>query len=99
VVTASVDQINFFRPVQSDLNCRFSAYATYAGSSSVEVQVNVQQKRGDEEQLNCTATFMMVARNKTRGGKYSVPPMDLTYESEISKMRYQFGVDRQRRRK
>lgn len=81
VVTASVDQIHFFKPIQADLNCRFSAYATYAGSSSVEVQVNVQQKRGEEEHLNCTATFLMVARDKQKGGKYNVPKMDLSEES------------------
>lgn len=98
-MTASVDHINFFRPILSDLNCTFSAYATYAGSSSIEVQVNVQQKKGTEELLNCTATFLMVARDKQRGGKHNVPPMDLSKESEICKMRYQFGVDRQRIRK
>lgn len=99
VVTASVDHINFFRPIQSDLNCTFSAYATYAGSSSVEVQVNVQQKKASEEYLNCTATFLMVARDKKTSTKYKVPSMDLSNEGEIPKMRYQFGVDRQLKRK
>jgi acyl-CoA hydrolase len=35
IVTASVDHINYFRPLQIDMDCTFSAYATYAGSSSV----------------------------------------------------------------
>jgi acyl-coenzyme A thioesterase 9 len=80
VVTASVDHINFFRPVVVDRDCMFSAYATYAGTSSVEVQVNVLQRRGNEEVLSCTATFSMVARDKTLKAKHKVPPMQLKDE-------------------
>lgn len=79
VVTASVDHINFFKPVRVDLNCKFSAYATYVGTSSIEVQVNVEQTNEDTVDhpnfLNCTATFVMVALNDK--SKYTVPTMNL----------------------
>lgn len=65
IVTASVDHINFFKPVRVDQNCTFSAYATYVGKTSIEVQVNVEQTNEVEKDhpnfLNCTATFVMVA--------------------------------------
>ena len=38
-VTASIDEIDFFHPINADDNCTFSGYVSYAGRSSMEVQI------------------------------------------------------------
>lgn len=42
-VTASIDEIDFFHPISADINCSFSGYVTYVGTSSMEVQIAVTQ--------------------------------------------------------
>lgn len=42
-VTAAVDEIDFFHPINANLDCIFSGYVTYVGSSSMEVQIAVTQ--------------------------------------------------------
>ena len=43
-VTASIDEIDFFHPIEADVDCVFSGYVTYVGKSSMEVQIDVLQK-------------------------------------------------------
>lgn len=42
-MTAAIDEIDFFHPILADVNCAFSGYVSYVGSSSMEVQLAVTQ--------------------------------------------------------
>jgi acyl-CoA hydrolase len=42
-VTASVDNINFFSPIEADKDIIISGYPTYSGNSSIEIQIDVLQ--------------------------------------------------------
>lgn len=43
-VTASIDEIDFFHPIEATIDCSFSGYVSYVGKSSMEVQIDVMQK-------------------------------------------------------
>ena len=64
VVTAAIDQIEFYYPISNQVDCLLSGYVSSVGSSSMEVHIDVMQKVGDNEKLSCSANFVMVARSK-----------------------------------
>jgi len=86
VVTASMDRVNFFRPVKQGQMLHLQARATYTGRSSMDIYVKVFGKdlshpRG-EPWLTCEAytTFVLVDRD----GRpvRAVPPLLLETEED-----------------
>ena len=67
IVTAAIDQIQFYYPVSIEEDCLLSGYVSYVGKSSMEVHIDVMQKIEGEDRLACSANFVMVARNKHTG--------------------------------
>lgn len=43
IVTAAIDEIDFFHPITTETSCSFSGYVSYVGTSSMEVQISVTQ--------------------------------------------------------
>ena len=64
VVTAAIDQIEFYYPISNQVDCLVSGYVSYVGKSSMEVHIDVLQKVEGANRLACSANFVMVARNK-----------------------------------
>lgn len=48
-VTASIDEIDFFHPIDATINCTFAGYVCHVGKSSMEIQIDVLQKISEEE--------------------------------------------------
>ena len=44
VVTAAIDQIEFYYPISNEVDCSLSGYVSYVGKSSMEVHIDVLQK-------------------------------------------------------
>lgn len=76
-VTASIDEIDFFHPIDVHVDCAFSGYVAYVGSSTMEVQIDVLQNIEGTDRLACSAKFVMAARDKTTGKSYQVPKLDI----------------------
>ena len=64
VVTAAIDEIEFYYPISNKVDCLLSGYVSHVGNSSMEVHIDVLQQVAGEERLACSANFVMVARNK-----------------------------------
>ena len=77
VVTAAIDQIEFYYPISNEVDCKLSGYVSYVGKSSMEVHIDVLQKVEGNDRLACSANFVMVARNKQTGKSYQVPKLSL----------------------
>lgn len=58
-VTACVDNMNFYSQMKNDQDLEVQGYITQAGSSSMEIQLDLFQG-GD---LKSSALFLMVARD------------------------------------
>ena len=43
VVTAAIDQIEFYYPISNQIDCLLSGYVSCVGSSSMEVHIDVLQ--------------------------------------------------------
>jgi acyl-coenzyme A thioesterase 9 len=98
-VTASIDQIEFYHPVKADVDCELSGYVSYVGKSSMEIQIDVLQEVSNERRLNCSAKFVMVARDKQTNKPHQVPQLNIENEKEIFKIIYELGEQRQLIRK
>ena len=101
-VTAAIDEIDFFSPISAKEDCTFFGYVSYVGKSSMEVQIDVMQKdleHENKQMLKCTAKFVMVARNKSTGKAYAVPPLNFDQEPETFKIINELGWQRQENRK
>lgn len=98
-VTAAIDEIDFFHPILSQLNCSFEGYVTYVGRSSMEIQIVVKQQVEGTERLACSAKFVMVARDKLTNKAYSVPPLFIAEDDHSALIRAELGEKRQRIRK
>ena len=77
VVTAAVDEIEFYYPIRIDTDCLLSGYVSYVGKSSIEVHIDVLQQFEGKDRLACSANFVMVARNKKTGKAYEVPRLNV----------------------
>jgi acyl-coenzyme A thioesterase 9 len=99
VVTAAIDEIDFFHPILADKNCSFCGYVTYVGVSSMEVQICVRQLVDSKERLTCTANFVMAARDKKSNKDYKVPVLVLTNEPQNLKIKNELAMKRQKMRK
>ena len=77
VVTAAIDQIEFYYPISNEVDCTLSGYVSYVGKSSMEVHIDVLQKVAGCDRLACSANFVMVARNKETGKAHAVPKLAL----------------------
>ncbi|KAI7823815.1 HotDog domain-containing protein, partial [Gamsiella multidivaricata] len=100
IVTASVDRIDFLKPLSiSDL--RLSGHVTYVGYSSMEVFMKMEEiSTKDPEQHGDTilvARFTMVARDALSGKAAQVNPMLLQNEPE--KKLFQMGEDHKARKR
>ncbi|CAK72580.1 unnamed protein product (macronuclear) [Paramecium tetraurelia] len=98
MVTAMVDNINFFGKISADQDLEIQGYVTYVGNSSIEVYIDVMQ----EGVVNVSANFLMVARDgKDHSKAYKVPTMDLNGESdkETAELRCYLGKHMQDKRK
>jgi acyl-CoA hydrolase len=76
IATAAIDSIEFYYPISVEVDCTLSGYVSYVGKSSIEVHIDVLQKTGTDERLACSANFVMVARDKLKGGAFKVPKID-----------------------
>ena len=82
-VTASVEGINFYRPVKVYDLVEIRAYLTYVGHSAMEVRVDVFREDILQEarQHALTAYFLMVALDAV-GKPTEVPPLILNSDAE-----------------
>ncbi len=69
-VTASVDRVNFLKPVEVGDTIEFDAAICYVGNSSMNVEVDV--KRRDSGSVTNTCSFTFVAVDEV-GEKVDVP--------------------------
>ena len=65
----------------------------------MEIQIDVLQDINNESRLNCSAKFVMVARDKQTNKSYHVPQLNIQGEKEIFKFIYELGEQRQLIRK
>jgi len=68
--------MNFFKHLVNKRDLTITAYPTFAGRSSIEVQLDLWQADKDkqEQELKATALFLMVARDShDRKKAYVVP--------------------------
>ena len=82
-VTASVEGINFYRPVKVYDLVEVKAFMTYVGRSAMEVRVDVftEDILQEEKTHALTAYFLMVALDE-EGRPTEVPPLILTTDAE-----------------
>lgn len=82
-VTASVEGINFYRPVKVYDLVAVKAFLTYVGRSAMEVRVEVFTEDILQEQKwhALTAYFLMVALDET-GKPTEIPPLLLNTDEE-----------------
>ena len=85
VVTAAIDSIRVRRPADVNQDLCFLARINYAGRSSMEVGIRVEQ--GDRHIASCY--FTMVARG------LQLPP--LTIDDEVEQRRHERAIERRKR--
>lgn len=79
IVTAMVDNINFFEKIDADKDLEIQGYVTFVGNSSIEVYIDVLQNVNGLEVVNVSANFLMVAReSKDHSKAYAVPKLDIS---------------------
>jgi len=82
IVTALVDQIDFTGKMQSDCDIKISGHVTWAGSSSMECTLRLEQLV-DEEWVKFTeARFLMVARDPLNRGSAFINPLKVETKEE-----------------
>ena len=110
VVTACVDNMNFYAPIDANSDLIITSYASYVGSSSIEVQIDLWQDQpakdngftDDGQSLKASAVFLFVARDKKDHSKsFKVPALSFDGEEDAERcnMRYQIGLKHQQKRK
>lgn len=99
IVTAAIDEIDFFYPVSVETDCTLAGYVTYVGKSSIEVHIDVLQIVEGEERIACTAKFVMVARDKITKKAFNVPPLQYSSERSTFRIVNELGFQRQKVRK
>ena len=98
IVTAAVDSIQFYpNELSIERNITLDAYITYAGSSSMEVRIDVLNH---DNKLHCSAYYVMVAREKSTGKAKKIPGLrfDLESNPDRAEIRYHLGKLRQTHR-
>ncbi|KAL0490636.1 Acot9 [Acrasis kona] len=99
IVTATCDRIELVKPI-SLVDLRFDGWVTWVGNSSMEVRIEVQQKKSIEAtefDVCAVAYFVMVARDYKKGG--SAPVHTLNIVTEQDGKLYEQGQKNQARRK
>ncbi|XP_077229544.1 acyl-coenzyme A thioesterase 2, chloroplastic-like [Tasmannia lanceolata] len=101
VVTASVDKMVLVKPLSVDTDLKVSGSVTWVGRSSIEIQMEITQSRGDcsnpSNSIALTAYFTFVAcDSKTLK---PVPVNRLLPETDQEKLRLEEGEARDRVRK
>jgi acyl-coenzyme A thioesterase 9 len=97
IVTASVDRIMLLDKLVLDRDIMLRGFVSYAGTSSMEVRIDMESKDPDTGVYNplILANFTMVA---TQGGK-PVPVNRVSAESEEEKLLWDLGAENNRKRK
>jgi len=96
IVTAMVDSIDFTRPLRADCDIKMSGHVTWAGGSSAEVSIELEQEV-EGVWVRCTeATFVMVARDPLNKTASFVNPLKLVTSDE--KEVFQRGIENKKRR-
>jgi len=99
LVTACVDEIDFHENIiQSDKNIKITGFVSWAGRTSLEITMNVDQidESGNWHRIADSA-FVMVARLLKDGSAAIVNPMVTVTEEEA--MFYKRGIENQKTRK
>ncbi|KAK7074699.1 Acyl-coenzyme A thioesterase 9, mitochondrial [Halocaridina rubra] len=91
IVTALVDRIDFSQDMtlRPDKDIRLSGHVSWAGRSSMETVISVEQVNEGEWQQVTRAVFVMVARDPLNQGSAIINP--LVPDSEEEKELYQAG--------
>lgn len=97
IVTASVDRIMLLDKLHLDRDIRFRGFVSYAGTSSMEVRIDMESKDPETKEFKplVLANFTMVA---TQGGK-SIPVNSIEAKTEEEKILWNLGSDNNRKRK
>lgn len=82
IVTALVDQIDFTGKMQSDCDIRISGHVTWAGSSSMECSLKLEQLVDEEWEKFTEARFLMVARDPLNRGSAFINPLHVETTEE-----------------
>ncbi|KRX10446.1 hypothetical protein PPERSA_08748 [Pseudocohnilembus persalinus] len=101
IVTASVDDINFYKKLQTDRDLIIISYPNYVGKTSLEICIDMLQPDDNgKEELRATASFLMVARQKKDHSKgYKVPQMSFQGEHDIERCKMRFAVGNKKNQK
>ncbi|CAL9098350.1 unnamed protein product, partial [Musa textilis] len=103
LVTASVDKMVLKKPLRVDTDLKIAGAVTWAGRSSIEIQIEVTQthQQADNSEssdpLALTATFIFVARDSKTGK--SAPVNRLLPETEREKLLFKEAEARDKVRK
>jgi len=96
IVTALVDQIDFTGKMRSDCDIRISGHVTWAGSSSMECTLMLEQLIDEEWKKFTEARFLMVARDPLNRGSAFINP--LVVETKEEKKLFAKGDTNKKRR-
>lgn len=98
VVTASLDMLEFLKPIKVGALATFRANVNYVGSTSMEVGINVLAEDlydgGEIHALSCYFTMVAKAEN---GSNIKVPQLQL--KTEVDRRLYEAGKMRREMRK
>lgn len=88
IVTAAVDQISLHRPVLADQDVKLCGNVTWAGRTSLEVTMTLEQKQEDTVKKLLEAQFVLVARDPVNKNSAFVNPLqaDTADEERIMKL-------------
>ena len=75
IVTAAVDQIRLHSPVLANQDVKLCGNVTWAGRTSMEVTMTLEQKQGEVEKKLLEAQFVLVARDPVNQGSAFVNPL------------------------
>lgn len=97
IVTASVDRIMLLDKLVLDRDIRFRGFVSYAGTSSMEVRIDMESKDPATKEYKplVLANFTMVA---TQGGK-AIPVNTVDAQTEEEKVLWNLGSENNKRRK
>jgi len=100
IIAACMDNIKFFKTLNCDQDLILTAYPTYVGKSSLEIQCDLSQinKESKMKEIKACATFLMVARDaKDHSKPYSVPQLSFEGEAnqELCQIRFEIAMKHQ----
>lgn len=98
IVTASIDRVNFLKPVRIGNALILNARLNYVGRSSMEIEVRVEAEDFEKGTRTLTGTAFVTSVALDENGK----PMDvprLLLENEDDKRRFAEGETRMKQRK